>query len=555
MEVFAISELRKEILEYCAGATVQPLRAVNRGFCDTINELLAAKDARMDHHMWSYCHHTVAVQRGCIRCIKHAVVNTGVSLNNIICGLCEHEYYSLALSLLPKLHFVKFEESRHYYNAMYTLIYGRDDSTNDTLTQLKSTFARRRRKMQLDPEHIWLFPIDLLFDLIEQRKLSITALVKWLSRSGVDIPDQTAFANRIIEQIDYILVSPTDVYKNIVCCLFKRGLTVAAVRVMEAVAPFYCIEYGAELIEAAIAAPGGATDLYIRVCEYLRDYSITQERFYKYMLAAIVAEKYEICVELRRVAIMCGFRYYLTYTQSMHITTLEQVRCANVFENSTTCANVLNGVVTATEYTANCPLTCNALIAGLSIASSQHYKRAVFLSVMWSNAMDQLSIGQKYKFYYTLNLTPAPLVAFTGAYNGLTIRAISIDLYILYLEYGPHVCKGFYSTLYSIANDTVSKVLLGMLSGNVPEISANDIDNLWISRYDLLIAAAIRLRCSWWLDCVYKHDPTIWERLKNDQCVQSGTIFYIPDAEKNKTGKRSATKSHGKSGHKRRRIG
>lgn len=224
-----------------------------------------------------------------------------------------------------------------------------------------------------------------------------------------------------------------------------------------------------------------------------------------------------------------------TYSQSFHITTTEQVRCANVFERSATCANVLNGIITATEYTAPCTLTCAALFAGLLPNSTQNYRRAASNSIVWSDSLDQLSIGLKYKFYYMLHLTPASLINLLDVYNGITIRAISIDLYTLYLDYGPHICNNYYTTLYNRADCIVSKVLLGMLSGNIPNINNDEIDNLWVSRYDLLISAAIRLRASWWLDRVYKCDEFAWERLKNEQIEKCGVVFYIPDDIKTET--------------------
>jgi hypothetical protein len=543
-EVFAISELREQILTLCTGATLHPLRSTNRGFRDTINELLLAKEMSQEHHRWSRCHYIVAVKRGCVACIKHAVLNSGTHLGRIVCGLCEYGYYSLANMLLPKLQFVTPAESRQYYNELYTLLHTRNE--NETVIQLKSLLMKRRRKMSLDPEYVWTYTPEQLFDHITTRRLPIDALAKWISRSNYEIIDQIAFSEQIIQQIDNILIADNNVFVSIVCALFERGLNVAALRVMESVAPFYCTEYGVNLINAAISAPGGDVNLYLRVCEYLRDYRLTQERFYLYMSSAIIAEKYDICVELRKIAIVCGFRRYLTYSQSYIITTRGQVRCANVFEGSPTCENILNGVITATEYTAQCTLTTNALLAGLTTYSSQHYRRATFLSVVWSTALDQLSMEQKYKFYHLLNVTPESLINLLNVYNGITMRAISIDLYNIYVEYGPHIHPNFYNSLYSRADCTVSKVLLGMLSRNIPDVSLDDIGVLIISRYELLLNAAVRLRKSWWLEKVYQYDESSWESIRELQLQTCGVVFYKPDTidDVQPGCKRSAYKSH-----------
>lgn len=549
-KVFDIPELRKEILALCTGATLHPLRATARAWRDTITAIITAQDASVEHHKWSRCHHVHAVKRGCIRCIKYAVVNSGVNLGNIVCGLCEHGYYGLATMLTPKLQFTTSDDSRKFYNAMYTLLYA---TTDPSAGKLKTLFARRRRKMQLDPEYVWMWTEEQVVSAIVARDVKIEALVKWIERSsgGITIDAQVAFSDRIIALIDEILLAAPSAFVGIVCALFKRGLDIAAMRVLESVAPFYCSDYGADLIVAAIRAPTGDATLYLRVCEFLRDYRLTQERFYQYRAAAIEAEKYDICLELRKIAIVCGLRHYLTHSDSFIVTTTEQVRCANVFARSATCQNVLVGIVTATEYTADCPLTTNAFIAGLTINSTQQYRRAAFLSLIWSSALNHLGIAQKYKFYYMLNITPTSLISLLGAYNGLTMRTISIDLYTLYLEYGPHIYPDFYSQLYTHANCIVSRVLLGMLSGNIPEIADDEIENLWISRYDMLMAAAIRVRSVWWLERLYQHDETTWSRMHDMQLQLTSTLFYIPIE---RTSTRGSKRNAATSGQKNRRC-
>lgn len=543
--VFDISELRREILTYCTGATLHPIRATSRGFLATIDEINMVESCRT-------CHHIVAIKRGCIACIRRAVVESGVNLGNIVCGLCEHGYYGLATLIVPRLQFATPGNARQFYNSMYTLLVPINE--NESAIKLRSIFARRRRKMELDPNYVWMYSGEQLFAAITARELMADAIPIWIGRNhGVATMDQTALAEMITAQIDSILLRPNDVFVNIVCALFGRGLVAAAMRVLDAVAPFYCVEYGVDLITAAIAAPGAGVDVYLSVCEFLRDYRLTQERFHRYMTAAIVAAKYEVCVELNKIAVVCGLRHYLTYTQSFEITTREQVRCANVYERSQTCANVLNGVITATEYTAQCPLTSIALVAGLSTTSTNQYRRATFLSVIWASSLDQLSYVLKYKFYYILNITPASVVNLLNAYNGLAIRAISIDLYALYLDYGPHIHPEYYRTLYTHANCIVSRVLLGMLSGNVPTITDAEIDEIWISRYDLLLAAAIRLRCRWWLERLYQHNESAWERIRDEQVQRAATVFYTPDAVASGKRARAATGRKNKT-YKRRRV-
>ena len=103
MQVFEISELRKEILSYSTGVTLWPLRRLNRAFRDTIDELMVAM-AQLDNvtHRLLPCNHEYAVKIGCIRCLYNSK-NFKDNELNYYCKISNNKLISFCWSCLTHL--------------------------------------------------------------------------------------------------------------------------------------------------------------------------------------------------------------------------------------------------------------------------------------------------------------------------------------------------------------------------------------------------------------------------------------------------------------------
>jgi hypothetical protein len=549
MEVFDISELRKEILSHASGATCWPLRGLSRAFKDTIDELLAVKTPPgviPKRHL--ICGHDRAVKVGCWPCLRYMITRQGVNLSKLVIDLIDADYYGLALCLIPRLEFETPAKARYYWNSINTLLYL--SPSCESVDQLKEVvrIKKHKSKLTLIPEFTHNYTLVKLMELIADKMLPISAVVCWIQRSPlVTSEDQIQLANILINNFDLITEGGIDVYNNTIVALFNRDKCATAYTLLTTVGSYYYYRHVNVIVEAAIGAKSCTFELFMEICKRLRGYTMTQERLQMYINKAIESGKYDICVELKKVAIVAGYSYTSNFSQYPSLSTLEQIKCMNVFYESETCANVLNGVITATEYTAECLLTAHALIAGLKYDSTQFYRRATYLSIIYSGALDYLNKYNTWKFYYILILSPDIVVNIINN-NTTDMDCVAMGLYNTYLEYGPIPRVDFYPTLLQNQqhNTTFSKLLLSFLSNVVADVSDGDIRLLTNHEHRLILTAATHLKIKWWYERLYRLRAVSWEDLRQTQLKSCCCLFYIPDdlgkrkhvSEKNKGRKR-----------------
>ncbi|SME64687.1 Hypothetical protein FSTVST1_21 [Faustovirus ST1] len=552
--VFDITELRKEILSYCNGATLYPLKCTNRAFKATIDELLSLINTLTYRtHRILPCCHAEAISIGCIRCINHMVNKQGVNLCRLVRELVEAEYYGLVMTLAPRLEFETATKSRYYWNSIHTLLYNKN--TCQSVEQVKKLIKSKQRKSRLLllPEYTYLYSQVEIMELVIARTLPVSAIIHWLQNTNIVI-NQIELTNTLMENIG-LITSVVDTFNNIVISLFNRGFNSTGLTLLTSVGSYYYFRHSHAILAAAISAPNGDFGLFMSVCEHLRNYTMTQERFYLCMIRAIESGKYDTCVELKKVAIVCGLRYNILYSHYLVLSNIEQVRCANVFDDSATCNNVIGGIITATEYTADCVITSTALMATLGYDSPQFHRRAAFLSVLFSGALDYMSKLHKYRFYYILTITPDSVMSIVNNHT-TNIDYVVNDLYKLYIEYGPHPYPNFYSTLLNQANTTFSKLLLGFLSDVCVsnDISDDDLNLISYGNRKILLEAATCLKVRWWYERLYNLGAD-WAQLRAMQLETCCYLFYKPNGG-DKVAKRKRKQTIGlKKNVKRSRIG